>query len=131
MSRKLESTIGLVGSVLVVILLGGFSVTILRVDIQEFQTIIAPVFEGAMPDIHSKTGFENMKTLGAWFGITTFLTLILSALGNFFISANKAPKKATLLYIAAGLVVLIGSQLIAYPLAFIFFVAASFSLLRK
>lgn len=131
MSRKLEATIGLVGAILVLFFLGGFAVTIFTVNMMEFKTVIAPVFEGAIPGINSASGFENMKTLGAWFSITAFLTLILTALGNFFISGNKAPKKAALSYLISGLLVLFGSQFIAYPLAFIFFIAASFSIFRK
>lgn len=131
MSRKLEATIGLIGAILVLIFLGGFAVTMFRVNMGDFQTVIAPIFEGAIPDIHSAAGFESMKTLGAWFSVTAFLTLILTALGNFFVSGNKFPKRAAAAYVGSGLVVLLGSQLIAYPLAFIFFVAAAFSLLRK
>lgn len=131
MTRRLEKNIALVGALLVLVFLGGFSLTIMNIEQASYQEVIVPFFEGSMPDIASEEGFEAMRTLAAWFGVTAFLTLILVAVANLFVSNNKHPKRAAIFYGLTGLLVLFGSQLIAYPLAFIFFVVMGLCLLRK
>lgn len=131
MSRKWEKVLGIAGAVLVVVFLGGFSLTINNISMAEFQETIVPIFEDSLPNIGTEEGLQNMQTLGAWFGATVFLTLILVALGTLFVSSNKYPKRAAICYGVAGLVVLFGSQLVAYPLAFIFFVVTAMCLFRK
>lgn len=131
MSRRPEKIIAIIGAVLVVILLGGFSLTIMNMDEIAYQDVIVPIFVDTIPDVGTVDGYESIRTLAAWFGVTAFLTAGLTALGNLFVSHNKHPKRAALFYGATGLIVLLGSQLIAYPLAFIFFVVMGMCLIRK
>lgn len=131
MTRRLEKNIALIGAVLVLIFLGGFSITIMNIDQANYQSVIVPIFEESMPNVSTAEGLEGMQTLAAWFGATAFLTLILVAVANLFVTNNKYPKRAAVFYGLTGLLVLFGSQLIAYPLAFIFFVVMGFCLLRK
>jgi hypothetical protein len=44
---------------------------------------------------------------------------------------NKYPKRGAVFFIFAGLATLIGTQFIAFPLAFLFFIAAALCLYRK
>lgn len=131
MSRRIEKIIAIVGAVLVVIFMGGFSLTIYNMDEAAFQEVIVPIFIDTMPQIGTEVGYETMRTLAAWFGITTFLTVALVALANLFVSNNRYPKRAAVFYGVTGIVVLIGSQMIAYPLAFFFFVTMGLCFLRK
>ncbi|UJF15668.1 hypothetical protein LZ578_00180 [Jeotgalibaca sp. MA1X17-3] len=131
MNRKWEKGIGITGALLVVIFLGGFAVTINQINMADFQDTIVPIFKDVIPNIETAEGLESMKTLGAWFSVTVFLTIIMVALGTLFVTRNKYPKRAAIFYGLAGLVVLIGSQLIAFPLAFIFFVVAGLCMWRQ
>lgn len=131
MSRRWEKIIGIAGAVLVVVFLGGFAVTINNMNMADFQDTIVPIFKDVIPNIETQEGLENMKTLGAWFSATVFLTVVMVALGTLFISRNKYPKRAAVCYGLTGGVVLFGSQLLAFPLAFLFFVAAALCILRR
>ncbi|AZP04471.1 DUF4064 domain-containing protein [Jeotgalibaca ciconiae] len=131
MSRKPEKVIAIIGACLVLLFLGGFALTVLNMDIEKYREVIVPIFEGNFSDLASEEGFQNMRTLGAWFSATAFITLVFVALGNLFISNNRYPYRAAICFGLTGIAVLFGSQLIAYPLAFIFFVVTAMSLFRK
>lgn len=131
MSRRLEKILGLVGAALVLLLLGGFSLTVNEMDTATFREAILPVMGESLPDISTEEGLLLTKTLGAWFGYTAFIVVGLTALATFFVSKGKYIKLAALFYGLAGVVTLLGSQLIAYPLAFIFFVVTALCFIRK
>lgn len=129
MSRRPEKIISILGVLLVLIFLGGFSLTIINITFDQYQEIIAPIFQDITGNMPASEGFQTVKTLGAWFALTAFVTLILVAIGN--LAVDKYPKRAAILYAASGIAILLGSQRVAYPLAFIFFVVTAMSLLRK
>ena len=129
MNRKLEKTLGIIGAGLVLVLMGGFALTIMNISFDQFVEVIAPAFQDSVVNVASEEGFETVRTLAAWFAVTAFVTLALVALANLLM--NRYPNRAAVCYFVTGLVVLFGSQLIAYPLAFIFFVVAALALLRK
>lgn len=129
--RRLEKVLGIGGALLVLLMLGGFSLTVNAMDSSSFQEVIAPVLGNAMPDATTEQGLLFIKTLGAWFGFTAFTVVGLTALATFFVSKGKYVRRAALFYGLAGLVTLLGSQLIAYPLAFLFFVVTVLCLFRN
>lgn len=131
MSRRPEKIIAIIGTILVLLFLGGFSLTIFGMDEATFNEVVVPIFKETIPGMDAQDGFESMRTLAAWFGVTAFLTLVLVSLGNLFVSHNKYPRRAAIFYGASGVIVLLGSQLVAYHFAFLFFVTMGMCLLRK
>ncbi|WP_125606301.1 DUF4064 domain-containing protein [Lapidilactobacillus bayanensis] len=131
MSRRLELIIGYIGAGIVVIFMGGFTVVMNILTKHEYQTVIYPVFEKYLTEVPTQKGLTLFKTLGAWFGFTVIAVLILVAIASMLLRAHKRINLAGILYLAAGLATLFGSQMIAYPIAFIFFVVATLCFLRK
>ena len=73
---------------------------------------------------------ELARTLAAWFSVTLIAVLLLSAIGWFMARRRPWRRTAGWWILAAGLACLLGSQLILFPVAFIFFVAAGVFALR-
>lgn len=131
MRRRLEQILGIAGATLVLLLLGGFSLTVNGMDAETYRGAILPIISESLPDMSTEEGLLLTRTLGAWFGCTAFIVAGLTALATFFVSKGKYVKLAALIYGLAGVVTLLGSQLIAYPLAFIFFVVTALCLFRN
>jgi hypothetical protein len=131
MQRKWETMIGMAGALLCLIFLGGFSVTILTMDVKTFEETVYPVLQADAAKSRITESFEAAKTLAVWFGVTMLAVLVLSAIATLFIRKNKNPKAAAVFYTLAGLTALAGTQMIAFPLAFLFFLTAALSLFRK
>lgn len=131
MSRKPEKIIGIIGAVLVTLFLGGFTIVFNSLDETTYQETILPVLGDSIKGLSTAEGLDFLKTLGAWFGFTVVLVLVCVAIGTLFVNNNRYPKRAAIFYLLAGLITLIGSQTLAYPLAFIFFVVTALCLLRK
>lgn len=131
MTRRLEKIIGIVGAVLVTLFLGGFTIVFNAMNETEYKETILPILGDNFEKLTTSEGMEFLKTLGAWFGFTVVLVLVCVAVATLFVNNNRYPKRAAIFYLLAGLITLIGSQTLAYPLAFIFFVNTAFCLLRK
>lgn len=131
MARKWERIIGVIGMALVTIFLGGFTATINLMKPAQFEQVLKPVFASALKGMSTKAGLTMFKTLGAWFGYTVVIVLVLGVIANLLLRHHKRIKLAGTMYLIAGLVTLFGSQLIAYPLAFLFFVVAVLCFMRK
>ncbi|WP_390410200.1 DUF4064 domain-containing protein [Lacticaseibacillus jixiensis] len=131
MTRKWERIIGLIGMILVTGLLGGFSATVNLMKPAQYEKILAPMFASSLQGVSAKQGLLMFKTLGAWFGYTVIIVLTLGVIANLLLRHHKRVRLAGGLYLIAGVVTLLGSQLIAYPLAFIFFVVAVLCFMRK
>ncbi|WP_182112424.1 MULTISPECIES: DUF4064 domain-containing protein [unclassified Actinotalea] len=115
------------GVLLATVFLGGFSLTMNRVDEETFERVVQPALGG---DQAGAASYESMQTLGAWFGFTLVAVLVLGAVG--LLVARRRPwlRRAGWWFAAAGLVCLLGSQLILFPVAFFFFLSAGFFALR-
>ncbi len=131
MKRKWEVIIGLAGVILCVILLGGFSLTITSMEEKAFAETVFPILQENVSENYISESFEAVKTLAVWFGVTLLIVLVMALPATVFIWRDRYPKWAAFLYLAAGLATLIGTQLIAFPLAFLFFIAACLCLFRK
>ena len=129
--RRIEFWLGLIGAILSVVFLGGFTFLINQVSLAEFETIFSNVFGDVIDSLGVAGAYEFFKTLGAWFGFTLLAVLIFIALATLFIKYRNYRKRAGVMYLLAGLVCLLGSQLFAYPIAFFFFVAGVLCFLRK
>lgn len=130
-ARRLEIIIALCGAIFTFILLGGFAIAIAQVDEETFLDGLYPVMQDIGMIVPQDDAYTVVKTLAAWFGFTVFFTLVLTATGVFFARIPRRAKRAGVIFIITGLVCLIGSQLIAYPIAFLFFVSATLMFLRR
>jgi phosphoglycerol transferase MdoB-like AlkP superfamily enzyme len=131
MKRKWEVIIGIAGMILCVIFLGGFSLTITSMEESTYTTTVFPILQEGVSEEYVSESFEAVKALATWFGVTLLIVFILVAFAALSIWRNKYPKRGAVLFICAGLVTLMGTQFIAFPIAFLFFIAAGLCLFRK
>ena len=131
MTRKRELIITLSGGFLCLFFLGGFALTILPMDEATYADKVFPFLQGSLQAEELGQNFEAVKTLSTWFAITLLVVLSLIALASFFLKGNRNPGRAGIILMAAGGVTLIGTQLVAFPLAFLFFLAAALCFFRK
>jgi hypothetical protein len=131
MKRKWEVIIGIAGVLLCVIFLGGFSLTITSMEESTYATTVFPILQEGVSEEYVSESFEAVKALATWFGVTLLIVFILVALATLSIWRNKYPKRGAVLFICAGLATLIGTQFIAFPISFLFFIAAVLCFLRK
>jgi hypothetical protein len=131
MKRKWESIIGIMGALLCLIFLGGFSVTITTMDEKTFEAAVFPILQADVAKGSLSESFEAVNALAVWFGVTMIAVLVFTSIATLFVRKNNNPKVAAAFYTLAGLTALVGTQLIAFPLAFLFFLAAALCLFRK
>lgn len=127
--RRTELWILGIGLGVATVCLGGFSLVMNGIDAATFEESVAPVLltgEG----VPAAEGYEVGKALGAWFGFTLIAVLLLGVV-SFYMARLRPWRRTAAWWIGAtGLVCLLGSQLILFPVAFIFFVSAGLFALR-
>lgn len=132
--RRAETWVATAGLVLSTVLLGGFTVVMNRVDETAFYARLHPEMQGIGLDLTAAAvpggAFEAARTLAAWFGLTLMVVLALGATGIFAAGRRRGRRAATWIFTVTGLVCLLGSQLILYPVAFLFFLSAGMTALR-
>ncbi|WP_193103587.1 DUF4064 domain-containing protein [Brachybacterium sp. FME24] len=128
--RTPELWIASIGSVLSFVALGGFSLVMTKIDPAAFERVVMPALIGPEAGMSRQEAFEVGRTLGAWFGATLLLVLALVSVGIFFARRRPSRRSTGWWFLAAGLACLLGSQLILYPIAFLFFVSAGLFALR-
>lgn len=128
-SRTPEKWIAGIGLGLATVLQGGFTYVMNRVEPEAFAEALGPAMESS--GLGTADGYEAASTLAAWFGFSLVLVLGLSALGFFFATRRPNRKSTGGWFLAAGLVCLLGTQLVLYPVAFFFFLAAAFFAVRS
>ncbi|MFD1466535.1 DUF4064 domain-containing protein [Lapidilactobacillus mulanensis] len=131
MNRRLEMIIGYIGAAIVLIFLGGFTVSMNSLTVKQYQRIVYPIFKNYLAGTTPKSGLQLFQTLGTWFGVTVVIVLALVAFTNLLLRSNKNKYLTGGLYFLIGVITLLGSQLLAYPIAFIFFVNAALCIFRK
>lgn len=131
MIRKAETIIGIIGGVLSLIFFGAFSVTIMSTDFETFEETLYPSLPNYETFTSSEQAYELMTEFSIWMGIFLFLMVIILVFATLFIYRNGRPKIAGILYIVTGVLLLIGTQGIGFPFAFLFFVSAGLSFFRK
>jgi hypothetical protein len=129
MRRVVELSICTAGMVLSLLFLGGFALVVNRTGQADLESSLVPAL---FPD-SSLSGaqlYEITATLGAWFAVTLVVTLLLGAVAIFFIRRHPTRRRNAWWLVGAGLACLVGSQLIAFPIAFVFFAGAAVLALR-
>jgi hypothetical protein len=132
--RTVEVWSAAVGMVLTTVLAGGFALVVNRTDEQTFADALLPAMRGAgmvADTVALEDAFTGARTLAAWFGFTVVVVLLLGTIGIFLARRRPRRRSTGWWFLAAGLVCLVGSQLVLYPVAFLFFVSAGLFALRK
>ncbi|WP_454860165.1 DUF4064 domain-containing protein [Promicromonospora soli] len=133
--RTAEVWLAGAGMVLSTLFLGAFTLVVNRIDEGEFAATLYPEMRrigldpaagGAAAD-----AYDAARTLAAWFGVTLMVVLLLGITGVFVARRRPGRRTAGWFFAAAGLVCLVGSQLILYPVAFLFFAGAGLFALRR
>jgi lysylphosphatidylglycerol synthetase-like protein (DUF2156 family) len=110
---------------------GGFSMVIVQMPIGTFETTLFPLLRESNSGLMLQESYEEMRTLGAWFGITVMAVLILAILAGFCAARSSRLIVAAVCYVLAGLCLLLGTQYLGFPVAFCYFVAAVLCVIRN
>ncbi len=117
---------GWIGMVLALVFMGGFSLAINQMTVQQFEEIFQRAFPTILNQMTEEAALAQFQTLGAWFGFTLLALLILVSVATMLVRYRNYRKQSCAIYFLTGVVTLIGSQMIAFPIAFCFFLAAGF-----
>lgn len=128
--RTVELWLTAIAIALSVLALGGFSLVMNQIDAGGFEEVIMPALLGEQSGMSLEHAFEAGRTLGAWFGVTLIAVLLLASAGIFFTRRRPWRRASGWWFLAAGLACLLGSQLILFPLAFVYFAVAGLFALR-
>lgn len=128
--RRAEQWIAIISMAASLIFLGGFTLVINALDESSFAESGLAQPLGLGSDVTPAQAYEFASTLAAWFGFTLIVVLLLGTVGLFGARRRPWRRSTGWWFLAAGLVCLLGSQLILYPVAFGFFVTAGLFALR-
>ncbi|MBE8849048.1 MULTISPECIES: DUF4064 domain-containing protein [Enterococcus] len=128
MKRKWEAIVGIIGGILALVFFGGLAVTLKKMSIKDFETSYQALKL-------EKTGtldntFHLLQDMTGLFAITLFISLIFLVVAVFFSIKEKYLIIAASLYLVAGLILLLGTQFIAFPFTFFYFMAAVLTVYR-
>lgn len=115
MNRKwVRIMIGIVTTIVVGIF-GVLSLTIHHMNETQYQEWMQQ-----MPSLNTVEGFIALQTLGAWFAVTVMI--VLFGVAAAFIVYKRYVTVSSVLLLVSGVLLLLGTQLLAFPFAFFFFV---------
>lgn len=129
-SRAAEQVIAIISMSATTVLLGGFTLVMNSLDEVSFAGSGLPELLGLGADADPAEAYHLASTLAAWFGFTLITVLLLAAVGLLMLRRRPSRRTAGWWFLGAGLVCLVGSQLILYPVAFGFFLTAGLLALR-
>jgi hypothetical protein len=133
--RTAEVWLAGIGMVLSTLFLGAFTLVMNQLDEEGFLATLYPEMQRAGLDLTAggATGgaYDAARTLAAWFGLTLMVVLLLGITGIFVARRRPGRRTGGAFFAAAGLVCLVGSQLVLYPVAFLYFVSAGMFALRR
>ncbi|MFE5342703.1 hypothetical protein ACFQ80_20955 [Isoptericola sp. NPDC056578] len=128
--RTAETWVTVAGMVTSAVFLGGFALVMNRADEQTFLDAVYPAMTGAGMRLEAADAYDAARTLAAWFGLTLVVVLLVAAAGIYVAHRRPARRSTGWWFLGAGLACLFGSQLVLYPIAFLFFVAAGLFAVR-
>lgn len=131
MKQSIEQWLGWMGIGLSIVFLGGFTLVMNQITVTQFSTLFSAVFPAVFNQMPEEEAFRQFKTLGAWFGFTLLIVILLVVVANSLIMYRNYRKAAAVILALAGLICLVGTQYLAFPIAFLFFAAAALCLIRK
>ena len=129
--RRIELIIAGIGLAASAVFQGGFAFVIVRSDDETLYTEVLPALREAGIEVSDADASVALNTLAAWFGFSFILVALLCAIG-FFFALHRPRRRSTLWwFVGAGLACLLGTQLVLYPVAFLFFLSAALFAVRK
>jgi hypothetical protein len=133
--RTAETWLAGAGMALSTVFLGAFALVMNRIDEAEFVTTLHPEMQRIGMDLTASgvagDPYDAARTLAAWFGFTLMAVLLVGITGIFVARRRPGRRSTGWFFAIAGLVCLVGSQLVLYPVAFLFFVSAGLFALRR
>ena len=129
-SRRPEKWISGIGLALAGLLQGGFTLTVNGSSEAEFNEKILPAMHAAGIN-PAGDAYEGARTLAGWFGFSLILVLALCAIGLFVASRRPERRSTGWWFAAAGVICLVGTQFVLYPIAFFFFLTAAMFAVRS
>lgn len=133
--RTVEVWSAVAGMALSTVFLGAFTVVMNRLDRAEFAATLYPEMQRIGLDLTASgvagDPYDAARTLAAWFGFTLMVVLLLGITGIFVARRRPGRRSTGWFFATAGLVCLVGSQLVLYPVAFLFFAGAGLFALRR
>lgn len=130
MRRRVEMVLVGLGMTAALIAQGGYTLVMNRIDQATFEEVVMPSLIGESSGLSGAEARVIGDTLAAWFGVSLIVLLLLATIGIAHTRARPSRRTPGWWFLAAGLVCLLGSQLILYPVAFLFFAAAALFVLR-
>lgn len=130
MRRRVEMVLVGLGMTAALIAQGGYTLVMNRIDQATFEEVVMPSLIGESSGLSGEEARVIGDTLAAWFGVSLIVLLLLATIGIAHNRARPSRRTPGWWFLAAGLVCLLGSQLILYPVAFLFFAAAALFVLR-
>lgn len=128
--RRAELIVAGIGLAAAAVLQGGFALVITRSDDATLRSTIVPAMRAAGLDLADADAHVVLNTMAAWFGFSFILVALCTAIGFFFARLRPRRRATGLCFLAAGLACLLGTQLILYPVAFFFLIAAALFAVR-
>lgn len=119
-----------IGLLVALVTMGGYTLVTNQLDQAGFIEIVAPVLLGEDSAADPAQTYEAGRTLAAWFGASLVVMLLLSAIGIAHLRSRPHRRTPGWWFLAVGLICLLGSQLVLFPVAFVFFVVAGLFALR-
>ena len=129
--RRIELLIAAVGFAAAAVLQGGVALVITRADAETLEESVLPALAAAGLDVPVADAHTVLNTLAAWFGFSLVVIALLCAVGWFFATYRPRRSSTGWWFAGAGLACLLGTQLVLYPVAFLFFLSAALFAVRK
>lgn len=131
MKRKWDMAVGAVGGIVSLIFLGGIAVTVRQLTPDEFKKIYADSSLSAQLDgVSLEHAQEMLNRLAGYFALALFGALAFLTAALLLSSKDRYLRVTASLYAIAGLILLLGTQFVAYPFAFLFFAACGLVIYR-
>ncbi|MEY8445591.1 hypothetical protein AALA44_05275 [Enterococcus ratti] len=128
MKRKWEVVTGIMGGSLALVFFGGLAVTLKNMSMIDFKkSYYALKLESTGTLEHTFYLLQDMTKL---FAILLFFSLIVLVTAIFLSIKEKYLVIAASLYFIAGVILLLGTQLIAFPMVFFYFISALLTINR-
>lgn len=128
--RRPELIVAGLGALGALVLQGGLAMVVLRSDEATLRDAVLPALTDAGVDLTGEAALVALETMAAWWGFSLIVVLALAAVGWFLATYRPRPRTTGWWFAAAGVVCLVGTQLVLYPVAFFFFLSAALFALR-
>ena len=95
---------GWIGMVLALVFMGGFSLAINQMTVQQFEEIFQRAFPTILNQMTAEAALAQFQTLGAWFGFTLLALLILVSVATMLVRYRNYRKQSCAIYFLTGVV---------------------------